>query len=326
MVQRRGAFRHIRWPLFASSLGVTAVSLGLYFRGIPGHEIYLFVAGVTGGAVLAEIAAAQERRDLRADNDALRQQLEELRVGNLNIFEPMLAAAVDVGLAFAQVNTDPNMLSATMLGVAGELAAAADKNDIHGICKALRIRHGEAASESFLLGRQLTLLMVADEITSATRDLVRQRLLLRVNDPELARVVDAVLSLPPAQLLVNGENGRLPYLANLVEYLRHSTTTNDARSARARLLQGLVGVSHDGNPSESSALGRMVSLLVEKRLDEHDAELLLWRGLLEHDDAMVHRAKQMKADPTITTVELARRHRSVLQAEDPELYRELTGS
>jgi hypothetical protein len=329
---RSPALKYLRWPLFAIFLALTAIALALDFLKVVSPEISLFVAGIGGGAVLSEIAAAFERRDNRrqytssarqnvaliAQNTELQQQVEKLRRDMLSISEPTLAACVDVGVAFAQRNIVPNMPSATVLEITSELADAHDVNDTDAICKALKIRHGESASESFMLGRQLTLVAVSDEINATSRALIGDRLMLRLDDTDLARAVDAVLELPSDAVHVDGRNARSIYVMNLIMYLQHTTTTKEGRSKRARLLLGLDGVSFEASRSE--ALWRVIAALVKANIGGNDAELMLFRGIMERDDSLKELAMAKKADPSVTDRELVRRYRTWLLSHEPQLY------
>lgn len=104
--------------------------------GLPGGGFHLFVAGLGGGAALAEAAEALERRDAAREQEEVLCRKRELRDRVSAIKErihstraPALRAATAVGSAFAMRNTNPDSEDAAFLGVSDEPRSAHDAND-----------------------------------------------------------------------------------------------------------------------------------------------------------------------------------------------------
>ncbi len=317
-----GLVSHIRKPVLLASLLATVAGLLLYALDVPGDDIYLFVAGLSGGASAAEAAEALERRDAAQEHNEVLRRNQELqdRVSALNkqirtMREPALRAAAAVGSAFVMHNTNPDSEEAVFLGVSDELRVAHDVNDTYGICRALKTRWGTHASESFMLGRQLTgglgdpTLLAQEE----TRSLIRDRLSLRTDDTELVGAVDLALQ---AQV----EPGALMrYAGQVLRYITMDSTSAEAKQLRARLVRGHEGLEEEGpttGDDSDSDFRRQLAILVAAGVHEHDPDVRLFLGVLTQDTEMVAEAMASGANPNVPDIEILRRHRSVLDAAE----------
>jgi hypothetical protein len=301
----------IRLIVFIPCLVVTGLALLGYATNIAGHEVYLFVAGLTGGAALAEMAGALERRDDERENRKLAQQNASLMDQLVGISEPPLAAAVEVGSNFAQRQRSPDTTSARYLGINEEIRSSKDSNDVHAICDVLRTRFGDAASESFLLGRQLTLLLVSEQVSEETRGMVRDRLGRRVADDELAGAVDKVLAeRRPGDDAATSKYMR--YLSQLLIYLSRSTGTKEARESREQLILGLQGVASkpadDGAGSDSFI--EFLKGLVDAGIHKTDPDVLFFWGAVNGDAAIMDKALKGGANSSLKDWEIERRYRN----------------
>jgi hypothetical protein len=291
-------------------LVVTGLALLGYATNIPGHEVYLFVAGVTGGAILAELAAALERRDDKRENTKLAQQNASLMDQLVGIREPPLAAAVDVGSNFVQRGRSADTTSARNLGISEAIRSSTDANDFLPICDVLRTKFGDAASESFLLGRQLTLLLAPKQrVTEKSRSMVCDRLKMRVDDDDLADAVDKVLAeWRPGDSAATGDYMR--YLALLLRYLSGSTRTDEAKKTREQLILGLQGAASErvGDGEESDSFKKFLKRLVDAGIHETDADVLLFWAVLNDDTALVKKALEKGANSSVRDWEIERRY------------------
>ncbi|MER5753024.1 hypothetical protein [Streptomyces sp. NPDC002088] len=318
-----GLGRHVRKAVLLTSLLVTAVGLLLYALGIPGGDIYLFVAGLSGGAAVAEAAEALERRDAAREqeevlrrNRELRDRVSALKQQIHTTREPALRAAAAVGSAFAMRNTNPDSEDAAFLGVSDELRSAHDVNDTFGICRTIKTRWGAHASESFMLGRQLTSLLGAPAFLAQdeTRSLIHERLTLRTDDAELVAAVDRAVQ-------DQTEPGPLArYTGLILRYVTLHSTSAEAKQLRARLLRGYESLDEeppsgdDSGPDPTSDFRRQLAILVAAGVHERDPDVRLFLGVLTHDTAMVSEAMANGADPNVPDLEILRRHRNVLDA------------
>lgn len=291
---------------------VTGLALFGYATNKPGHEVYLFVAGVTGGAILAELAAALERRDGKRENRKLARQNASLMDQLVGLREPPLAAAVDVGSNFVQRQSSPDTTSARYLGITEELRSSTGPNDFPAICDVLNTKFGDAASESFLLGRQLTLLLVSEQVSGETRKIVHDRLKMRVDDDELADAVDKVLAeRRPGDDAATGNYMR--YLAQLLRYLSRSTLTEEARESREQLILGLEGTASkpvgDGDDGEDAdSFKRFLKRLVDAGIHETDPDVLLFWSAVTGDKALMDEALKKGANSSVKDWQIKQRY------------------
>ena len=307
---------NVRWSILGPGIAITAGALSLYFLDVSGNEFFLFIAGLTGGMSLAELALSLERGEGRRHHDELIQDNDDLSEQLRNVQEPALAAAVRVGADSVTVGSSPDTEPAQFLQVSDELRSMADVNDVLGVTNFLSTRWGEAVSESFLLGRQLVLLLLpTTEASPEARDLVCSRLRLRARDDQLADVVDGVLT---SRAGMNDESARthMRFIAALAQYLFRSTTTPEANATRMKLLLGLEGFAEDRADSSqderTAATTEALEALIDAGVGERDPEVLFWWGIATNDPEIVADAVGMGADSTVTDVDVLRRYREFL--------------
>jgi hypothetical protein len=309
-------WHHIRLIVFLPSVIILTAALVLYFLGISGHELFLFLAGLAGGAALTE-ATALERRDGELEQRTLREENKSLASQVLSIREPELAAAIEVGINFATVNRSSQSNAAGLLGVSDQIRGAADADDFDAVCDVLRTKFGTAVSESFLLGRQLALLLISEDNGTQTRALVSERLALRVQDSELAAAVDGVLA-SRKSLPDSAKGGYVSYLGFLLRYLSGSTTTADARNLRGRLLLGISASDDAPGGGDTEEEERRVKFrqflqqLIAAGIDKQDREVQLFWGVENDEPELVKDALKNGADTSVTDTEIMRRYRAYL--------------
>lgn len=301
--------QNIRLTVLIPCLVITGLALYGYATNLAGHEVYLFVAGLTGGAILAELAAAMERRDGARDKRELAQQNDRLTDQLVGLREPPLAAAVDVGSNFVQRQSSPDTTNARYLGITKEIRSSVGPNDFQAICDVLGAKFGAAASESFLLGRQLTLLLASEQVSDETRGMIRNRLKMRVDDDELANAVDKVLAdRRPGDDAAAGNYMR--YLVLLLQYLSGSTRTVEARGSREQLILGLQ--DNDTHPAvngaRSDSFKEFLESLVDAGIHEKDPDVLLFWAAVSGDDSLVNEALRKGANSSLKDWELRRRY------------------
>jgi hypothetical protein len=286
----------------------------LYSLGIAGHEIYLFLAGLAGGATLTEVATSLERKEAGLERRYLREENKNLASQVLSIREPELAAAVEVGINFAMVDRSSHSNSADFLGVSDHIRNAADGNDTDAVWDALRIKFGTAVSESFMLGRQLALLLISEDVGSETRTLVGERLALRVHDDELVEAVDKVLARRKSS--DDSEKARYqPYIGLLMKYLSGSTTTVEARNSRDRLVLGTsapIETLDDGEEERRIKFKQLLERLIEAKVDKRDADVQLFWAVEIDDPKLLQEALDNGANISTTDKEIVRRYRDYL--------------
>ena len=306
-------WRSVRLIVFLPCLAITVAAWSFTESTARVARCTCLSPGDLGG-LLAELAAALERRDGEREKRELSQQNAGLRDEVAGLREPSLAAAVHVGSDFVQHGRSPDSVSARYLGVSDEIRSAANANDFLPITRVLRIKFGTAGSESFLLGRQLTLLLIEKQVSEETRSMVRDRVKMRVDDDALADAVDKVLAQRrPDDDATTGDYMR--YLVQLISYLGESTHTADGREARARLLLGLPGTAGqpDGDGEDPDSFEKFLKRLVDAGVHQTDPDVLLFWGVVSGDAALVEEAQRKGADPAVLDWEIRRRHREYEQ-------------
>jgi hypothetical protein len=300
------------WRLYVFVI-VTGLALAGYFLDLAGREVYLFIAGLSGGAALGEIGWTLGLRELNEQFSQVSRQNQDLQAQVLSAREPVLAAAVRLGVSFVTVNSPPDSRDARFLEVVDEVKSSADANDLSEILDALRTRWGEPISESFLLGRQLALVLVPADgtVSSETRSLILDRLKLRVTDERLAKAVDHVLE-DAHGMDENTQAQHLQYMGRLIEYLSRSTTMPEARQLREQLLLGRSAVAARADAAQAgrqSEFNEFIERLVKSGAHEKDPDVLLFYAVLKDDTKMAEEALQRGANTSITDIQLMRRYR-----------------
>jgi hypothetical protein len=233
--------------------------------------------------------------------------------------EPILAAAVRSGTAFVTVGSPPDSRDARYLKIVDELESSADANDFSEITAALRVSRGEAASESFLLGRQLALILVPKDgsVSAETRAQIKGRLSARGVDENLIKMVDGVLR-DAQDMDEPALQQHLRYTGTLLAYVSESMLTPAAQSRRSQLLLGTAGVeqAEPEDPEPASKFASLIESLVKAGVHNGDAEVLLFHGILSKETEAVERAMALGADTTITDVQLMRRYRDWTPASE----------
>ena len=324
--------RYYRKAVLFPGILVTIVALVLFFIGIPGSAVYLFVCGLSGGSTLIELTEALERRDTQKeqrrmllDNEKLRDQVRALGQQMLSMREPALRSAILIGSSFAMVNNSPDSEEAVFLGVSDDIRAARDANDVHGICRALETRWGSYASESFLLGRQITAGLGRPQVFTEdeTRTVIRERLQLRTDDNELVTAVDQFLG---AQ---NDPKVLLRYMGQLLSYISMYSATVEARKLRSILTRSHAGVEELPDSSADSKkrdlLRHTLEILVNAGVHEKDADVLLFWGVVNDDQDTVASAIAKHADPTVTDIDIFRRYRDLIESNQERKHDGLNG-
>ncbi len=259
--------------------------------------------------------------DLTNQLASLSKQLEgtgqDVRSGR----EPILAAAVRAGTAFVTVGSPPGSADARYLKIVDELESSADANDFSEITAGLRVRHGEDVSESFLLGRQLALILLPKDgnVSDETRAQVKERLSARGVDEDLIKAVDDVLR-DAHGMDEPALRRHLRYVGTLLAYVSESMLTPTAKAARSQLLRGTADVEQ-ADPDDSEPDNEFASLiksLVKAGVHNRDAEVLLFLGVLSDDPEVMERAMAMGADTTVTDVQLMRRYRDWTPASEAQ--------
>jgi hypothetical protein len=300
---RSSTGQHALWGLAAIVLAIALVVISSLaevdiLRDI-GVAVFGFGLGILGTGLLTVAHLMDELTNVE----------DELA----NIREPALSAAVRVGSSFALVGTPPESRDARFLDVVAEVGSSQDVNDFSEITAALRVRWGAAAAESFLLGRQLTLILVPDEgtVSAETRGQVLERLESRGVDAAVITVVGRVLKGARGM----GEEATktyMQYMATLLGYVSESMREPQAKPVRAQLLTGLAGDAQvEGEDSEKAEFGALIDRLVQAGVHEDDPEVLLFHGVLTGDLETVRRAMEEKhADQSVTKAQLMRRYRN----------------
>jgi len=268
------------------------------------------------------IYSAYERKGHKKRQIELKKEIEILQKLIDDQMMPTYMNAIKLGETFVSKGGKDPVTLRTLNISDNEFVGAKQSNDYQPILDILKAKYGEKASESFLLGYQLTILLsdkpqnLMDDMTAK---LLKNRLALLINiliDEDLInstnRMIDRIMKKDP----LDKETNLNIFFLVLLEYL----TMPNCRNQKIRqFLLDAPYQKHLVPPNKSEKREEVLIKLLEviKSHVQDDPNVNLFYFILKDNSEGVKKAMDAGANPETRGTDIIRKYKILLEKECP---------